>query len=83
MEELNEEYKYRYNRKDDHLTYHKMKNVLPPSMDDKGFTLPALAIKELKHQFDRSNYINAYRKYYQTHKNHLAIWTKRDKPYWY
>jgi hypothetical protein len=34
-------------------------------------------------EYKNPNAIEAYREYYRKAKSHIAVWSKRDIPYWY
>lgn len=77
---LCKEYTYRRGRR------HKTETVIDwcirnhPNIPDIGLTPFAKAIGEYK--TDRS-VVDDYRNYYRKAKAHLAVWIKREKPYWY
>lgn len=77
---LNEEYKYRYDKKVNHKSWDVIRSLDTPDIVDIGLTPFAQAMpSELK----SSDVVSSYRKYYIRNKSHLAVWTKRDKPSWY
>jgi hypothetical protein len=73
------EYEYRYEKT------HKSKQVIEwcienePSIEDIGFTTPALAMPE---QYKTSDVVFSYRLYYNNEKG-FATWKNRDTPSWY
>jgi len=78
---LLDEYEYRYEKT------HKCRDLLwhlaftPNNIETSEFTEPPCAMPD-----DckiSSSAIANYRKYYITHKNHMASWKKRDVPLWY
>ncbi len=77
---LCKEYEHRYGK------VHKSLSCLAwcvsnrPNLPSLGITSFALAMPE-EHMTD--NAIFSYRLYYLKDKNHLANWTKREKPDWY
>ena len=76
---LNEEYRYRYNKKQNHKSY-DLANILPlPNIPDIGLTPFAQAMPE---QYKNKNAVIAYRKYYLNEKTNLLKWTKRIQPQW-
>lgn len=86
MTELNAEYRYRYNKTQDHLSIRVLKAddivnkahmCLPAHI---GFTKVALAIPDQYKHWDSA--VACYRAYYVGEKQHLFKWTKRDKPDW-
>jgi hypothetical protein len=52
----------------------------PPPIPDLGLTERPQALPDALKQKDP---IKAYRRYYQVHKQHVAHWTKREKPAWF
>ncbi len=77
---LNEEYKYRFNHTKNHRAFDVISTLKLPPIPDIGLTEHAQAIPDELKQKDP---IQAYRKFYMTHKKHLAHWSKRDKPEWF
>lgn len=76
---LNEEYRYRYNKKQNHKSY-DLANTLPlPNIPDIGLTPFAQAMPD---QYKNKNAVTAYRKYYLNEKFNLLKWTKRIPPKW-
>lgn len=52
-----------------------------PSLPEKGFTPPALAMPE---EYRTSSFVESYRNYYREDKINLGLtWTKRNKPDWW
>ena len=79
--ELNEEFKFRYNKEINHKSYEVVKTLSEPNIVDKGLTKFAQAMPE---QFkDPEDAIKAYRQYYVGAKHNFAVWTKRPIPPWY
>lgn len=83
---LNDEYKFRYDHTNNHLSFEKLinsnlitlaKNI--KTWKSKTFTKVSQAMNS--DCYDEDSLI-AYRKYYNTHKKHLHKWTKREVPYW-
>ena len=76
------EYTHRYEKV--HLSYKKLRLILaypPKNMNGGDFTQPTPAMPdECKTPNDS---LASYRFYYQTEKDHIAKWTKRDKPDWF
>jgi hypothetical protein len=79
--ELNEEFKYRYDKKIDHKSYEVVKTLQEPEIEDKGLTEFAQAM------FDQfkvpGDPIKAYRQFYVGSKHAFASWAKRPVPEWY
>jgi hypothetical protein len=80
MEALNIEWKYRYGHTRNHLSWDKVKNLTPPSIEDKGLTKFAMAMPD---SYKTADPIVAYRTYYLNDKRHIASWTRREKPSWW
>jgi hypothetical protein len=81
MMALNEEFKYRFDKDQDHLSVIKLRNMAPPlELQYTGLTPFAQAMPEDCRDEDP---VLAYRKYYMNHKQHLASWKKRGTPWWY
>jgi len=81
--ELNKEFMYRYNKDVPHESFRKLKWELfspPENMKENEFTEPTPA---MPNDVKNESSIIAYRDYYILYKQHLAKWTKRDKPHWY
>ena len=81
--ETSHEYAYRYRK--NHLTFTKLRDVLcniPKAIPkDKLWTPPTPAMPdEYKIEGD---VLLSYRNYYTNGKQHLAVWTRRNKPDWY
>jgi len=84
---LNDEYKYRYN-KGNHLSFTKLIDYLwrpPIGLTDGRFTLPTPAMPDECKVEIATGYdvVASYRKYYNTHKQHIAVWTRRSAPDWF
>lgn len=79
---LNEEYKFRFNKKVNHKSWDIVKDMSPPlSLKSRGITLfPQAMPDEYKHEEDA---VIAYRRYFIGEKQHLANWGRRDPPYWF
>lgn len=79
-EELNSEFKYRYDRFEDHKSFKVVCSLDEPSIVDKGLTPFALAMPE---DCIVEDTVNSYRLYYKRYKDKLAKWSKRETPYWF
>ena len=80
---LNEEFKRRYNKKRDHLSIVKLRNILcfsPDRISHKPFTDPPQCMPP---EYKGDDTVEAYRKYYIFDKQHLATWSNTETPYWY
>ena len=78
--ELNDEYKYRYHRDEDHKSVQVIKDLEEPKIPDKGLTPFAQAMPE---EFKDPDAVKAYRKYYAGAKFKFATWREREIPNWY
>jgi len=76
---LNEEYKYRFDHKENHKSYNVMLDLPYPNILNVGLTEFAQA---MPNQYRSSNVVDSYRLYYLKEKQHLFEWGKRGKPYW-
>lgn len=77
---LNEEYKYRFNHTKNHKSYDVILKLETPPMIDLGLTQRPQVFPD---EFKQADPVEAYRHYYKARKQHLAQWTKREKPYWF
>ena len=76
-----DEYTHRYGKV--HKTDAKLREVLsrlPTDIPNTSFTQPPQSMPEDCHS---KCSVCAYRKYYMTHKAHIAAWKIRKQPYWY
>jgi hypothetical protein len=80
--ELNKEYRYRWNKKNDHRSYTIMTSLKVPKycMQSSGITRRPQVMPEVYRLID--NPLLAYRKYYSIEKKSLHTYTKREKPIW-
>ena len=87
MMALNEEYKKRYNHKEDHITIQKLGEVLKlPPIKFKNIFEPATEIKPAmpEHCKIKGNPVASYRKYYIIEKRRFAKWKSPAKtPQWF
>jgi hypothetical protein len=85
--ELNNEYKFRYNKDNDHKSWDKIKDLPLPNIPDIGMTVWARAMPdELKITGKNKTYtdiVKSYRNYYNVKKSAFAKWKNRGKPRWY
>jgi len=82
--ELCKEYTHRYGKK------HKSQQIIEwcminiPNIKSNGnITNPALAMPDERKIASRNSAVDSYREYYIKDKSHIAVWTKRPKPFWY
>jgi hypothetical protein len=80
LKALIKEYAYRYNK------IHSTSDLLfflektPENIPQGKLTPFALAMPD---EFKEKNRVQSYRNYYLYGKSHLAVWTKRQRPFWY
>ena len=83
MNELNEEYKSRYDKSVDHLSVTKINNVVNeaglPNIEGIGLTDFAQAMPE---QYRCEDAVKAYREYYMGEKQNIAKW-RNEIPDWF
>ena len=71
---LNFEYRYRFNRKVNHKSYDAIISLPTPNIKDIGLTPFALAMPD---ECKMNDAVDSYINYYNTHKSHLLMYTKR------
>lgn len=79
-EELNKEYRYRYEKDINHKSFDVMQSFPNPPIEDKGLTKAALVMPE--EYFDEDP-VKAYRNYYFKEKANICSWARRGKPFWW
>ena len=77
---LNEEYKFRFERKDDHKSIHVLEAIGHYNYASRGLTEFAQAMPD-QYKVEGSA-VQAYRKFYVGEKMRFARWSKRNKPDW-
>lgn len=77
---LNEEYKSRYNHKENHKSFEVLLSIPEPKLSDLGLTKFALAMPD---EFKDSDEVLAYRKYYKYGKSHLRAYMDLKYPEWF
>jgi hypothetical protein len=78
---LNEEYKYRYDKKGDHKSIAVLHEICKESFPAIGLTaFPQAMPDEYKVENDT---VSAYRNFYRGDKAKFAKWTKRVAPNWF
>ena len=77
---LCEEYTYRYDK------IHKCKDVIQFCRNNAN-RLPQQSrtnfVQAMPDEHKRNDPIEAYREYYRKAKNHIAVWSKRNIPFWF
>jgi hypothetical protein len=77
---LNREFKFRYDRREDHASLAVVGEISNLSYENRGLTPFAQAMPS---QYRRENdAVSAYRAYYRGEKAKFAKWTKRPVPKW-
>ncbi len=78
---LNEEYKYRYDKTEDHRSAKIIQSLPEPPLPDIGLTeFPQAMPAEYKVTGDP---VQGYRNFYIHDKSRFARWTKRPVPAWF
>jgi hypothetical protein len=80
VNELNKEWKFRYNHTRNHKSYEVAMSLSKPNVQDIGITTFAQAMPDT---YKNEDIVLAYRNYYIGDKQHLAKWTKREIPDWF
>ena len=80
-EGLNEEYKRRYSKSEDHKSWQTIKSWEMPEIPTTGLTSFALAMPE-QYQ-DPTDPVGSYREYYINDKQDFATWRKTERPHWW
>jgi hypothetical protein len=78
---LNDEYRYRFDRREDHSSAAVVRDLPLPPIGDEGLTEFAQAMPE-KYQIP-GDAVRAYRRFYLAEKAGFATWTKRRIPEWF
>ncbi len=77
---LNDEYRYRFERQNDHKSIAVLSEIDHYGFERRGLTEFAQAMpEEYKVQ---GSAVEAYRKFYLGEKMHFAKWTRRTVPHW-
>ncbi|MHA2938021.1 hypothetical protein ACXJY6_06960 [Vibrio sp. RC27] len=78
---LNNEYKYRYNKRADHKSIAILNEISRYSFQANGLTPFPQAMPD-KYKVD-GDAVSAYRNFYIGDKVRFAKWTKRAAPHWF
>jgi hypothetical protein len=78
---LNEEYRYRFDREEDHRSAVVARGLPLPPIRDVGRTEFAQAMPE--HYRVPGDAVRAYRRFYIGEKARFATWTRRPAPGWF
>jgi hypothetical protein len=78
--EVNEEYKYRYDKEVNHKSFDVIQSLPEPNIPDIGLTEFPLAMPEYCMVETPTE---SYRNYYMKEKSNFVSWKKRDTPKWY
>lgn len=76
---LNAEYKYRYEKSNNHKSYDLVATLPLPNIPDIGLTPFAQAMPD---KYKHDDAVVAYRNYYVNEKSDFLKWTKRGAPLW-
>jgi len=76
---LNDEYRYRYNKKVNHKSYDMAMSLPLPNINDIGMTTFRQAMPD---EYKDNDVVKAYRAYYIGEKSHLFSWKNREIPEW-
>lgn len=76
---LNEEYKFRYDKRINHKSYDVIASLPLPSLPDIGLTPFAQAMPE---DYKSSDAVESYRTYYLCEKRAFLSYSKREVPPW-
>lgn len=77
---LNEEYKYRYDKTENHRSIPVLNKIMHQQYDSFGLTEFAQAMPD-KYKIP-GDVVTAYRNFYLGEKMSFAKWTRRRAPYW-
>ena len=77
---LNEEYRFRFERQNDHKSIHVLEKIRHCHYASRGLTQFAQAMPD-KYKVEGSA-VEAYRKFYLGEKMRFARWSKRTRPDW-
>jgi len=78
---LNDEYRWRYNKENDHASIKVIRNIEQYRFPSKGLTP---FVQAMPNQYKVPNDpVEAYRCFYRAEKSAFAKWTKRDVPDWF
>ena len=78
--EVNDEYRYRYDKEVNHKSFDVIQTLPEPNIPDLGLTTFPLAMPEYCMVSDVPE---SYRKYYMKEKSDFVSWKKREVPEWY
>jgi hypothetical protein len=81
VEELNSEYRWRYDKDKDHASMAVLAAIDEQRFETQGLTPFAQAMPEVYKMADDS--VMAYRSFYCGEKAGFATWKKRDAPHWW
>lgn len=79
--ELNEEYKFRFQRQADHKSAQVIRGLPEPGIEDGGLTE---FVQTMPDQYkNKRSAVKAYRSYYLNEKIKFATWKRRTVPEWF
>jgi hypothetical protein len=76
---LNDEYRFRYEKKIDHKSLDLIQSMPFPKIPDNGLTS---FVQVMPEKYKNTNPVIAYRNYYVGEKKEILGWTKRPTPIW-
>ena len=76
---LNSEYRFRYNKSQDHKSFNLIQSLPVPNIEDKGITSHPLCMPD---QYKTNCVIDSYRAYYINEKKNILQYRSRDLPPW-
>ncbi|GJL77296.1 MAG: hypothetical protein NPINA01_02850 [Nitrospinaceae bacterium] len=79
--ELNEEYKFRFDKIDDHKSAQVISELQEPGIADEGLTEFVQTMPE--QYINKQSAVKGYRAYYINEKVKFATWKKRKVPEWF
>ncbi len=77
---LNDEYRFRFERQNDHKSISVLSEIDQYDFEPRGLTEFAQAMPDCYKV--QGSAVDAYRKFYLGEKMHFARWTKRNVPHW-
>jgi hypothetical protein len=78
--EVNDEYRYRYDKDVNHKSFDVIQSLPEPNIPDVGLTEFPLAMPDY---CKVGNPIDSYRTYYIKEKKDFVSWKKREQPSWF
>lgn len=83
-EELNKEYKYRFNHTNNHKSFDVIKSLIKPKYSNNVFSGMFNSVTDEVRRTNVVDTIKYYRKYYISKSKEIDMkWTKRETPLWF